>query len=74
MNIHHELDWPSLPRAGKHELAAHRVAVLGAEFSEAYRLAAWVGESELSDGRGDRGLHLAATEFCDALYRHAGMP
>jgi hypothetical protein len=44
---------------------------LGDEFAEAYRLASYVSECELSDGRGGQPLHEAADQLCSRLLAEA---
>lgn len=65
-------DWPSQVRIGS--ILAERNEVrdyFGDEYAEAYLHAAYVAESELSDGRGGELVHQAASEFCARLVERA---
>lgn len=76
-----ELDWPSAVRGPLRQAEARefRDSLLedgtpadhAQALAEAYRLAAYVAECELSDGRGGEELHEAAQAFCSALERHS---
>lgn len=66
------VDWPSPGRGLMRESEAWTVArALGGRFADAYRLAAYVAECELSDGRGGEPLHEAAEMLCTLLWERS---